>query len=265
MNDDEVCLLLQALSGHTDLMLLSMFANSLGANACRSLATLLQNPRSQVVVLHLVDNQIDDEGASMIACGMFQNCVLRDVDLKKNPRITATGWLAILSALQNSTSRIEKLSLCENSINGAATLCLANTLTRRETGLKTLNLSNLELDGGRMIITGWLALFQWMQNSTLEVLDLSGNMLQDKETNYLSSSLARNRSLRKLKISNNRGVSHDGWQSFFRQVLQKPHSVLTGIDLSSNGFIDATIASLMSALFNNTKLKQLNLANNEQG
>ena len=88
--------------------------------------------------------------------------------------------------------------------------------------------------------------------------------LDDDEVTSLINALASNRSLKSLDLFGNTGVAGATWQRLFSTVLTNPSSELEKLDLCYCGINNAVIRSLTNALFNNSKLKVINLSHNNQ-
>eukprot|EP00579_Thalassiosira_antarctica_P013627 CAMPEP_0201938610 /NCGR_PEP_ID=MMETSP0903-20130614/41659_1 /ASSEMBLY_ACC=CAM_ASM_000552 /TAXON_ID=420261 /ORGANISM="Thalassiosira antarctica, Strain CCMP982" /LENGTH=652 /DNA_ID=CAMNT_0048479899 /DNA_START=124 /DNA_END=2079 /DNA_ORIENTATION=+ len=249
---------IQALTGHSGLRKLSLCENRIGRNGYAVLATLLQNPNTELHVLVLADNEIDDERVVVLATGLTENSTLKELDLSKNPFITEIGWRTIFVTLKNPVCILEKLFLQENRINDAAGDSLADFLTNNST-LKALDLSCCR----DITVARSRSLFEFLRspNCKLEELHLLNTGFSDDVPISLAHSLINNRSLRSLDLSANCDITKIGWTAF-SFILLNPHTVLENLCLSSCGMNDETVSSIANALTNNCRLRELRLSSN---
>ena len=249
--------LLEALAGHVGLMKIAIQSIPIDTNGFKALSALLRNPRSNIKVLYLEDNEIDDERAKTLSSGLSRNSTLAELNLSGNRNIQERGWQAIFEVLKNPNCRLEKLHLSHNYINDTVAFYLANAM-RNNTTLKTLCLNSID----DITIAGWqnlIAVLLQSPNCTLEELYLAGNKFYGDAIESLTTGIANNRRLRVLNLSNNRGVTAMRWEAF-SIILQNP--MLEKLDLSQNSMCDNVMVSLADALANNTRLRELNLGMN---
>mmetsp|Transcript_27920 Transcript_27920/g.48270 ORF Transcript_27920/g.48270 Transcript_27920/m.48270 type:complete len:612 (-) Transcript_27920:8-1843(-) len=273
--------LVRVLTGHSDLRKISMVNVPIGRNGCATLATFLQNPKSKLAVLKLHYNNIEDEGAAVLATGLSGNSTLNDLEISKNEDIAEAGWRAIFSTLQSPNCALEKLNLSRNKFEDEVIGSLADALTNNSS-LRSVNLS----DDHAISMNGWGAIFSALQspvcavekldlhynsindevaislandltsNTALKSLNLMGTGINDETVIFLANALANNTRLMELDLRSNDDVTVTGWQSF-STVLQSPTSALETLNLCLNSINDATMISLADSLANNNKLKEL--------
>ena len=250
--------LTQALTGHLGLRKLILHDGRIGKNGCAALATLLQNPNTELTVLDLAESEIDDKRADVLATDLSDNITLKDLNLSGVTSITETGWRTIFSTLRTPSCRLERLYLEDSSINDTAALSLVNALANNKS-LRALGLCNNRL----ITIEGWGPLFEFLHSPTciLEELSLRFNGIDDEVVKSLTNALTNNSSLRCLVLSCNIAITMVGWEAF-SAVLRNPIYMLENLDLSDNSINDETVNNLANAMVNNKKLRKLNLGCN---
>ena len=79
-----------------------LFDNSIGRSGCESVATLLQDPKSNIRRIDLARTKIDDDCATILARSLVGNTKLECLDLSCNPDITiGFGWNAFIGIFLN--------------------------------------------------------------------------------------------------------------------------------------------------------------------
>jgi Ran GTPase-activating protein (RanGAP) involved in mRNA processing and transport len=272
-DDEGADTVIDALIGHTGLMKLTLSVGEFKRKDFTALASLLQNPTSNLMTLALDMNAIDDERASVFATALATNTTLTELEIEScyTPRDgTEIGWQAIFSSLQRSACKLEKLYLlgCQY-FNDAVTLSLSNALLRHNTTLKTLTLTFLGRSTTRtstasITDAGWTAIFQLLRdpNSVLEKLSLFDNYFTDEAILALAIALANNSKLRELDLGHNHRVTPAGWVAF-SAVLRHPNSALESLDLRRNAINDQVVISFAEALSTNNRLRELYFATGE--
>ena len=71
--------------GHRMLEKLILYINRIGNDGCEALSTLLEHTNCNIQTLDLETNQIDNEGATVIADSLANNTTLKKLDLNENP------------------------------------------------------------------------------------------------------------------------------------------------------------------------------------
>lgn len=223
IGDEEMELLITALSGHSGMKKFHLNCTRIERNACAALATLLRSPESNLVELDLRSDCIDDEGAALFATGLTESSTLKELILVDTRDITEIGWMAIFAALNHCG--LQKLDISTNrSINGTAALSLANALTNSR------SLGSLDLSFNCQItVMGWQAICAALQspNCALKTLHLcppTANVIAIS----LANSLINNSNLTELifcpLVSNN--ITINAW-SAFSQALCNPSSIMS--------------------------------------
>ena len=105
INDDGMEALVPALANCNHLMELYLFNNpSITTRGWQRFATILEAPNSNLEVLDMLQNNIDDEAATMFAGALANNHTLQKLDLDNNPSITAVGWESLSKTLCDTSS-----------------------------------------------------------------------------------------------------------------------------------------------------------------
>lgn len=104
IDDSLVENIVQAVRGHRQLKRLDLQDNSIRRAGCEALVTLLQDPNCNLVTLHLNNNIIDNDGATIMANGLFDNRKLEGIFLDDNDDISAAGWNSFSRVLCNPSS-----------------------------------------------------------------------------------------------------------------------------------------------------------------
>jgi len=83
---------------------LNLDFNTLGGLGCEAIATMLKDPRCNLRIIRLRNNNIDDEGAIVLANALSTNDKLEELHLDGNGGITRAGWSAFSQLLCDETS-----------------------------------------------------------------------------------------------------------------------------------------------------------------
>ena len=257
--DNDMEMILQALSGHSCLTSIHLKYNMIGRRALAALTSLLHKPNPSLTILQIRQNALDDEGAGILAAALAGNSTLRKLDLSQNDHITIAGWRALFTRLHGPQSSLEDLQLYDNCVDDAAVSSLANCLSNGS-NLKVLNLSQSH----DITAEGWRSVFDALgsPNCLLEEMHLHTNGIYDEEVTHLVNCLANNSLLRHLSLCYNRGVTQFGWRTSLA-ILQNPNSALEVLDLSSNLIGDDVLVSFANSLRDNNKLRELLIDDDE--
>lgn len=93
-----------SLIGNTKLEQLGLSGNKLERSGCESIATLLQDPDSNISRINLARTKVDNDFASLLAQALVGNSKLKRLDLIGNKSITETGWDAFSTILSNCSN-----------------------------------------------------------------------------------------------------------------------------------------------------------------
>ena len=124
---------ISTLENYTNLTHLILDKNNIGIDRCQSVARLLQNEDSNLTLLNLNDNGIDDEGIKILTTSLKHNKKLSGLCLKGNS-LQPKGYRAILKLLLD-------LSSIENTYNSnhtITTLEVEPSISSDETRIKRM-------------------------------------------------------------------------------------------------------------------------------
>ena len=87
ITDEQLLPMIEAIKGgcYTSLEKLYLYSNRIGNAGCHAIATLLEDPNSNIQTLDLDENQIGTEGATAIANSLANNTNLETLYLRSNP------------------------------------------------------------------------------------------------------------------------------------------------------------------------------------
>jgi len=143
--------IITSLSMHPQLTKLRLLDMIIGRNECMALATLLRCTTTQLRLLNLNINDIDDEGVEALVNSLSNVNQLQELNLSANREITINGWKKVATLLEMPSSNIELLDVSYNEIRDEEARIFANALKNNST-LKTLNLKECYFSLGQ----GWV-------------------------------------------------------------------------------------------------------------
>ena len=146
---------ISALQNHTNLQSLYLKGNDIGRDACIQIGTLLQKEGSSLSHLYLGDNNIDDEGAEILAASLKHNKTLKRISLDENS-LSKRGFLAFLKLL-NDISSIKNTyksnhTLEEISIKSASVHASMKEIESQIQSAIDINMNSPDSAGKRKII-----------------------------------------------------------------------------------------------------------------
>ena len=194
--------------------------------------------------------RLDDESAANLVAALKTHTNLME--------LTTDFWCAELGRLlQNPASRIKKVKIGHLDDGGANDLgCYLKVANKT---LKTLTLT-----GNRNITRrGWVSLAWGVggPNSSLEVIHLMGNNIDNETAALLANGLSSNKKLVDLTLQHTT-VSPEGWQIFF-DVWTNSKSSLEKLNISENSIgCDSMIGHMVKGVYHMRSLKTLALYNN---
>ena len=153
-----------------------------------------------------------------------------------------------------------KLNITGNDIGNEGAAALGSLLIDMNT-LKSLHMNGMsdsDDEPANITAQGWLALFNSLQGSNLDLvkLDLSGNTIDDEGLQLLVQLVSNMSSLKDLRLSYNYSVTPTGWLAL-SDYLQSPNFELRELDLNCNNLNDDTVIAFTSALSHNKILERL--------
>lgn len=172
------------------------------------------------------------------------------------------GTAALMALLQKDG--LECIELHGNVIDDEGAAIFAVTLAGN------ITMEELTINRNTSIrTTGWMALSALLRSKQLRMKNISigTNLITDDVLTSMAASLAKNKHVKRLDLaacnhfSSTNNITISGWRALFG-YLKSPRCVLSHLDISENNINDAAIASLVSSLMENCKLKKLNLSGN---
>ena len=132
--------IITSLSMHPQLTELVFVGMNIGRNECTALSTLLRCTTTQLQLLDLSGNRIDDEGVNVLVNALTNVKTLQELDLRSNRLITLNAWKRVATLLELPDTKLEKLSIANSDIGDDEAIVFATALANNTT-LKTLSLS----------------------------------------------------------------------------------------------------------------------------
>ena len=103
--NDLATIIVNSLIGNTKLVKLDLSSNGIGRSGCESIASLLQDFKSNINNIDLSFCRIDDDCALLLARSLIGNKKLTCLDLAYNSSITKSGWDAFSSILLDRSNQ----------------------------------------------------------------------------------------------------------------------------------------------------------------
>ena len=261
----------------TPIKKLYLFGNQIDDSLVHAVGELLQANQG-LIEITLKHNAIESKGACSIAEGLRNHSTLKRVDLSDS-LFDNRGKDALLEAMQHNksvkvmnlagkvfrslpseqslgamlreNSALEELDLRHNCLRQADVIEMADALWFNNKTLRTLRLSNTNLDS-----PGAIALGQMLaRNTALEQLDLGGN---EKIGFAGAVAIAQGvRTLVHLDLQNTR-LGAVGAKAVAHMI--RTNKALKSLNLSRNNFGDEGAIHVAEALVYNTALKTLSLS-----
>ena len=148
IGDGHLVDIITALSMHPQLTKLNLSDANIGRNECTALATLLRCTATQLQLLNLKGNGIDDEGMGLLLPAL-RGHALQELHVGSNPSITSNGWERVATLLEVPESKLKRLFVsCNRNVGNDGSL-FANALSNNST------LETLSLTGCGVTVEGW--------------------------------------------------------------------------------------------------------------
>ncbi|KAL7520284.1 hypothetical protein ACHAWX_005018 [Stephanocyclus meneghinianus] len=261
-DDEEIQLLRDGLMNNTSLTELGLTGVVFTDKGWKVVSEVLMSPVTALRCLDLFWIELNDECAQVLASGLAHNATLDDVKFTSLSSITAVGWLALVSSLNNPKLQLRVIGLnCNNAINDEVAFLLANVLARCKQTMEELHLSRC------LAITdvGWMAISVAFRSpmSNFNTLSIGNERFNDDVAVSFANCLCDFSSLKALKLRDAR-FTNVGWGAIAR-ILQSNQSglqelILGGCYVDEIGNIDDEVASILAdGLVGNTKLHVLYL------
>ncbi|XP_029103402.1 NACHT, LRR and PYD domains-containing protein 12-like isoform X2 [Scleropages formosus] len=230
---------------------------SLTERCCEALASIL-NSDSNLRVLDLSDNDLQDSGVELLSVGLEnQQCKLDTLRLS-NCKLTEGGCTSLASALRsNPCSHLRELDLSYNDPGDSGVTLLSDLLLDPTCKLETVR---LKMCGLTERCCEALASVLTSNSSHLRELDLNNNDLQDSGVELLSTGLGNQQcKLDTLRLSGC-SIREGGCAALASALHSNPCSHLRELDLSYNHPGDSGVKLLSHLLQDPTcKLEALNV------
>ena len=220
--------------------ILKLSLNGLTAEGLDMLAAYIDNPESRLEELHLQSNEITGDGMRAFAKALKTNTSLKRLMLQNNKLGSEVG-ANIAVALRHNTTCWRKLNLWANPLTDEGFLPIAMALASNRPQVQEVCLRRcqltcrsaeaiaqalrtnstitvLDLSHNTIEDEGAIALAQAMErsNRTVSILDLRSNFIGERGLLSLEKMLTSNRAVRKLELEGNMGST--SWPDFSRRV-----------------------------------------------
>ena len=126
--DKDVGDLVSSLSGHRNIVKLSLEYNKVARKGCMELAALIQSPNSALREVNLTSNNLDDKCITLLTNALSHNNTLSTLSLGGNRSVTFAGWQHFIRWLQTSNASVEKIDLDNNRLSDELVGALANNI-----------------------------------------------------------------------------------------------------------------------------------------
>mmetsp|Transcript_9703 Transcript_9703/g.20209 ORF Transcript_9703/g.20209 Transcript_9703/m.20209 type:complete len:1276 (-) Transcript_9703:169-3996(-) len=184
---------LARLNGFNCMEELYLGGTNMGSTGCLSVSNMLLTNLS-LRVLCLSDNGLNDQDLSLFSQSISRNRQLPIETLRFSfNRLTCVGVETLMNAIWESKT-LREIKLDNNQIRDRGAQLAAVVLT-------SVDLEVLDLGFNRLTIVGVKALMKSLaENSSLNTLTLSGNVLDTNASKAVSYALAYNRTIQKLFV-----------------------------------------------------------------
>lgn len=247
-----------AMPGLRYLLELGLAANKIGRKGSSSLCHLLKNSESNIHLLDLQGNELDDECIINLNDALGEKSTVKVLYLGYQRHLTSRGWLAFFAFVSTPACLLETASLVHISIDDIGFTSLGNSLAINHT-LKHLDIGQCS----GITTTGWRGFLDCLNSPdlALEILEIYTCNINDESALLIFAALSTKTSLKKLNISCNHSITRSGWVNCFRSSLNSG-LFLEDIDLSKNSIDDEGIAMLVGLLFNSGLVSSLSVHDN---
>lgn len=212
IRDGQLVDTITALRMHPQLEVLDLHSMTIGRNECTVLSSLLSCSATQLKILNLQDNNIDDEGVEYLVNALTNVKTLQKLDLCSNRSITIKGWKKVSTLLEGPDSKLKMLRMLRtygNSIENDGALVFAEALTNNST-LKTFNIEH-----GNSI-TDWAPFSKLLcDTSSPNKTYLSNHTLHDIGNIHLPNDI-------KINLKLNTSANKD-WVAMAKILRNHPH------------------------------------------
>jgi Ran GTPase-activating protein (RanGAP) involved in mRNA processing and transport len=262
INDEGALTVASALMKNNSMELLDMCDNrNISSSGWNGFFHIMRQYEIRLKHLDLSSNNIDDEGATMLATILVKMSALNSFKLRELPSVSSSGWIGFFRNMRQNEIRLQTLDLSGNNIDdeGAALLF---TILVKMSALANFYLCRMP----SVSSSGWIGCFEIMMQyeNRLKQLDLSGNNIDDVGAAKLVTILVKMSALENFYLCNMTSVTTGGWREFANVV--KPTmstSKLRELNLGRQRFSpplqidESVITCFADALFGNTSLRTL--------
>ena len=241
-----------ALRNNPQLAVLKLGDNNLGDSGAILIASSCSKDgrhHQSLTVLDLGFNGIKDEGVTELSLHMVAgNHILRNLYLSGN-QFKKKGTMALAGAILHGCS-ITRLHLSSIKLGAAGTKVLAGAIAEMDARRQHL----LQRQGGIVVAA--------IKPPAIEHLHLSNISMKEQGVVNLSSMIVSNSSLQVLNLSNNE-IDDKHMAILSQGLAQNKRIPLVSIFLSFNKVTCAGVECLMNAIWGSPSLKQMKLDNNK--
>jgi len=195
-------------------------------------------------ILNMSGNSISDSGAAAIGRAIAYNNTLKQLIIR-GTKLTGEGATAIASSFAHNTS-LEILDMCYNSIGEDGTIAIGVAVTTNN-ALKYLNI-------GSNNVTPTIIANMLSHNTSLEVLDISGNDIGDDGVTAIARAITLNKALKKLKMGSHK-ITVVGSTTIFNSL--KYNTSLEVLVLTVNNLSKSVATTIAQTITINNTLKEL--------
>ncbi|XP_040267355.1 NACHT, LRR and PYD domains-containing protein 9-like [Bufo bufo] len=233
----------------TNIEKLNLQTCSLDNEGLERLAPALHNLQD----LSLGNNNLQNIACIQLASVIRNNRSLKILDLSGN-RLSGPHFSDLMEALSSPACRIETLQLADNDLPDTSCIQLASGIRNKQC-LKILDLSDNPLSGPH-----FSDLMEALSSPALEKLRLAHNKLPDTSCIQLASVIRNNSSLKILDLSGNR-LSGPHFSDLM-EALSSPACRIEELHLGNNDLPNSSCIQLASVIRSNPSLKILHLPGN---
>ena len=196
-------------------------------------------------------NAITDDAAECIAGFLSQNLKLEKLNFSYN-NFCATGAIKITQV--RTITNLTKFNISHNAITDDAAECIAGFLSQN------LKLEKLDFSYNNFCGTGAIKITQVRTITNLMKLNISHNAITDDAAECIAGFLSRNSNLEELDLSST-DLQATGAIKIFQGLLVTTN--LTMFNASGNNITDQAANDIANLLYQNNKLRELNLSFND--
>jgi len=257
INDESASLLGSALVSSSIKALNLGYNNSISSEGWQTLFNQLsQTSLEKLDISH--NDKIGDASLSTLAIS-----TLKSLDTNEIQSVTPTGWRSFLNSLQSRGIKLVKLDISLNNIGNEGAAALGRLLSNNKSTLKSLHMNAMSYsqdDSRNITPQGWVALFTTLQDSNLNLVELTlgENTINDAGLRLLTRLVTRMSSLLHLSLSDNRRDTPTGWRAL-SAFLRSPSFKLRELYLDCTKVNDDTLIDFSNALAHNNTLKRLSV------